>query len=321
VKIGNLNRFWLGGNIFGYSAHEDTVFKILDKSEKMGIGGVDTSSSYSKGQSEIIIGRWLNQEEVRRKHFMISTKIGLDSHESPNGLGHPDRILETLHSSLQRLQTDYVDVLFLHAPDPTTDIFLTIQTFHELHQKGLIRGFGICNASISDVENYLTVINKLGMSVENFYIQNYFNWARRKSNYWVDFLELNRVRELNSFSYGLLARGVFMSKSDEDEENSRKNKNFNILAESLDQSLKKKFELVERICKSKGQTLYSYSLAYGYYLSKYSIIGIRTMAQLDELIKTVDSLMSQRDFKEIQNQIQELHLDFSNRLGDPLTNS
>jgi hypothetical protein len=45
------------------------------------------------------------------------------------------------------------------------------------------------------------------------------------------------------------------------------------------------------------------------------------MAQLDELIKTVDSLMSQRDFKEIQNQIQELHLDFSNRLGDPLTNS
>jgi aryl-alcohol dehydrogenase-like predicted oxidoreductase len=320
MKFENLNRFWLGGNIFGYSAQEDLAIKILDNAEKIGIGGVDTSSSYSKGRSEAIIGRWLNHDKERRKQLIISTKVGLESYESPIGLGHPDRIIETLNSSLKRLQTDYVDVLFLHAPDPITDISLTVSTFYELMQNGLIKGFGICNATKKEAESYFLVLDKLGISLQHFYIQNYFNWARRAQDYWDDFLEFKSTARCNSVSYGLLARGVFMYNSGKKDQASRKNKNLQIMAEVADLKLKQKFNLISEICIKKGQSLYSYSLAYGYYFSRYSIIGIRTLNQLDELRIFRDNLMPQKDFYEIQEIIQKSDLEFREKLGDPFFN-
>ena len=320
MKIESLNKFWLGGNIFGYSAQEDLVSKILDKAEKIGIGGVDTSSSYSKGQSEVIIGRWLNHDKDRRKQFIVSTKVGLESYESPIGLGRPDRILETLNSSLQRLQTDYVDVLFLHAPDPITDVSLTVSTFYELMQNGLIKGFGICNATREDAKNYFLVLHEFGISLQHFYIQNYFNWARRPPDYWDDFLEFKKTTRCNTISYGLLARGVFMPDSGEKDQASRKNKNLQIMSETADLELKRKFDLISKICIKKGQSLYSYSLAYGYYLSQYSIIGIRTLNQLNELTTFGDKLMSQKDFNEIRENIQKSNIEFREKLGDPFSN-
>ena len=320
MKIENLNKFWLGGNIFGYSAQEDLAIKILDNAEKIGIGGVDTSSSYSKGRSEAIIGRWLNHDEERRKQFIISTKVGLESYESPIGLGHPDRIIETLNSSLKRLQTDYVDVLFLHAPDPITDVSLTVSTFYELMQNGLIKGFGICNATRKEAENYFLVLDELGISLQHFYIQNYFNWARRAPDYWNDFLEFKKTTQCNTVSYGLLARGVFISDSESKDQASRKIKNLQIMSEVANSELKRKFDLISKICIEKGQSLYSYSLAYAYYLSRFSIIGIRTLNQLDELTSFGDKLMPQKDFNEIQEIIQKSNLEFREKLGDPFSN-
>jgi aryl-alcohol dehydrogenase-like predicted oxidoreductase len=314
----NPSKFWLGGNIFGYSAQEDAAIEILDNAAKKGINGIDTSSTYSDGVSETIIGRWLNHDKVRRQRFHVSTKVGLNSYENPIGLGKPSRIVETLHSSLQRLQTDYVDVLFLHAPDPETDISVTVEAFHELQQNGLIKGFGICNASLTDVQKYLLIINSIGISQEHFYIQNYFNWARRKHDYWNDFSNAGHPNSINSVSYGLLARGAFMPESGINDRFSRKNMNSKIMAEITDPSLKSKFQFIESLCRDKGQTLYSYALAYGYYLSNYSIIGVRTLNQLGELIEVSDNLMSQNDFDEIREGIEASNLEFSDGLGDPL---
>ena len=77
----NPSKFWLGGNIFGYSAQEDAAIEILDNAAKKGINGIDTSSTYSDGVSETIIGRWLNHDKVRRQRFHVSTKVGLNSYE------------------------------------------------------------------------------------------------------------------------------------------------------------------------------------------------------------------------------------------------
>jgi aryl-alcohol dehydrogenase-like predicted oxidoreductase len=319
MKNESLNKFWLGGNIFGYSAQEDDVIDILSSAEKVGIFGVDTSSSYTDGLSETIIGFWLNHDNVRRERLFISTKVGLKSYQSPIGLGHPDKIVETLELSLQRLQTEYVDVLFLHAPDPATNIFLTVSAFYNLMEQNLIKGFGICNASISDTQNYLSAIHSYGGSSKDLYIQNYFNWARRKPEYWNDFWESGHRNHFNSVSYGLLARGVFIPKFETGDRNSRKNLNLNIKAEIKSPKLMSKFEIVEGICRSKGQTLYSYALTYGYYLSRYSIVGIRTLDQLGKLIEFSENLMCEKDFNEIRKEIQDLNLEFLESLGDPQT--
>ena len=99
---------------------------------------------------------------------------------------------------------------------------------------------------------------------------------------------------------------------------SRKNMNSKIMAEITNPSLKSKFQFTESLCRDKGQTLYSYALAYGYYLSNYSIIGVRTLNHLGELIEVSDNLMSQNDFDEIREGIEASNLEFSDGLGDPL---
>ena len=229
--------------------------------------------------------------------------------------------METLNLSLKRLNTDYVDVLFLHAPDPITDISITVQTFHKLQQQGLIRGFGICNASIIEAHKYISAIKSIGIPIEHFYIQNYFNWARRKKQYWNDFYKVSPQNHFNSVSYGLLARGLFGPDPGPRDKLSRKNMNPKILSEAMDLDLKNKLVTVENLCRAKGQTLYAYALSYGYYLSNYSIVGIRTLTQLDDLIAFSNNLIPRIDFDEILNGILDSDLNFFESLGDPMINS
>jgi aryl-alcohol dehydrogenase-like predicted oxidoreductase len=220
--------------------------------------------------------------------------------------------------SLKRLKTDYVDVLFLHAPDPKTNISITVQTFYNLQQQGLIRGFGICNASVKEAHKYISVINSIGIPIEHFYIQNYFNWARRPHQYWNDYYEVSPRNNINSVSYGLLARGLFGHDSGIQDKFSRKNMNPKILSEFINSDLKNKLKTVENLCRAKGQTLYTYALSYGYYLSNYSIVGIRTLSQLDDLIAFSNNLIPRSDFDEILKGILDLDLDFFQSLGDPM---
>lgn len=311
-----VSKYWLGGNIFGYSAAENDVFEILEIAEQSGIVGIDTSSSYSDGQSESIIGRWLKTNK-NRANFTVATKVGLRSHESPKGLGSPSRIAESLYSSLDRLQTDYVDILFLHAPDPETEVIETINALLDLKDKNIVRNFGVCNAKQDDVRNYISAFEKIGIPLKNLYIQNYFNWARRGANYWYKLQEANSGERWQSVSYGLLGRGVFMPKINEFDAKSRKKMNAKIMMESTNINLTKQLDLVNDICIKNGQSLYTFALAYGHYFSDFSIIGVRNISQLSMLINFKKTVMDQYVFETIRKQIESLNLDLNTGLGDP----
>ena len=314
---GELNKVWLGGNLFGYSVLEKDTFKILDKALGLGILGIDTSSSYSGGQSETLIGRWLKNNVENRNLVTISTKIGRRSNELPNGLGNPDRIKTSLASSLKRLKTDYIDVLFLHAPDPDTNALVTISTFAELYQRKMIKGFGFCNATSENVEEYLELIDKLGIDPNIFYIQNYFNWMRRDEDYWDNLAKLKPKVLFNSVSYGLLARGIFTDKPLRIDAESRVIKSNAVFKEYSDSNNMSKIDKIKDICLNNGQTIYNFSLAYGYFLSNISIVGVRKLSQLNQLCNFYSSPMDEIVFRsvlfQIRNENTKIDLDF----GDP----
>ncbi len=139
-----------GCNVFGWTADESESFRLLDRVVEADLTFFDTADVYSKwvpghqgGESEAILGRWLASRGGREK-LTIATKVGADLGEGRSGLS-ARRIKEAVDSSLQRLQTDYIDLYQSHADDPGTDLAETLGAYGDLIQAGKVRAIGASN--------------------------------------------------------------------------------------------------------------------------------------------------------------------------------
>lgn len=136
-----------GGNVFGWTIDEKTSFDLLDKFFDKGFNCIDTADVYSAwvpgnkgGESETIIGNWL-RKRGRRDDVILITKVG---YHVKSGLSKK-HILESVDASLQRLQTDYIDLYFSHEDDGVTPFEETLQTYNDLIKFGKIRNIGASN--------------------------------------------------------------------------------------------------------------------------------------------------------------------------------
>src|SRR3954471_20084139 len=116
-----------GGNVFGWTADEKTSFSLLDAWVDAGFNFIDTADMYSRwvpghtgGESETIIGRWL-KKRGKRDSIVIATKVGMEMGPDKKGLA-PDYIERAVEDSLQRLQTDYIDLYQSHTDDTQTPL-------------------------------------------------------------------------------------------------------------------------------------------------------------------------------------------------------
>ena len=133
----------LGTNNFGGRTDEETSVRVLLHALDLGINFIDTANTYSKGESEEIIGRALGE---RRHDIVLATKGGIPWGTGPNESGASRKhILDALEASLRRLRTDYVDLYYIHRPDPRTPIEETLDTLDDLVHQGKIRYIGCSN--------------------------------------------------------------------------------------------------------------------------------------------------------------------------------
>ncbi len=143
----------LGTMQFGWSADKTTAFTILDQAAAEGINFIDTADVYSRwaegndgGVSEQIIGDWLQQSSARRQDVILATKVRGQMGDGPNDQGlSRQHILNAVHDSLNRLQTDYIDLYQMHWPDEETPLEETLQTLNDLVRAGKIRYIGCSN--------------------------------------------------------------------------------------------------------------------------------------------------------------------------------
>lgn len=129
----------LGGNNFGLFAGADQSADIINKALDLGINFIDTADVY--GDSEVILGQALS---LRREQVVLATKFGMALPDAPGG-GHPDYVAKALERSLKRLNTDYIDLYYLHAPDPSVPIEETIGAMDNLVKSGKVRHIGCSN--------------------------------------------------------------------------------------------------------------------------------------------------------------------------------
>jgi aryl-alcohol dehydrogenase-like predicted oxidoreductase len=140
----------LGGNVFGWTIDEPTSFKILDGFVDAGFSFIDTADIYSAwapgnkgGESETIIGKWLKQTG-KRSQVVIATKVGMEMSPQDKGLSKP-YIVREVETSLQRLQTDTIDLYQSHKDDLATPLDETLEAYSQLVKEGKVRVIGASN--------------------------------------------------------------------------------------------------------------------------------------------------------------------------------
>lgn len=153
-KLGNsgyeIGPLVFGGNVFGWTADEQTSFALLDEFLASGFNMIDTADVYSSwvpghkgGESETIIGRWMKERGNRQK-VLVATKVGSDMGQGKNDLSKK-WILQACEDSLRRLQTDYIDLYQSHLDDPETPVEETLEAYSELVKSGKVRVIGASN--------------------------------------------------------------------------------------------------------------------------------------------------------------------------------
>ena len=143
VKVSEL---CLGTMTFGREgeASEQESHRMLDAFVAAGGNFLDTANVYSRGVSEQIVGRWLKRQD--RDALVVATKVRFPMGEGPNDAGLSRKhILASLRASLERLQTDHVDLLQVHAWDPRTPLEVVLSTLDTVVREGRVRYVGASN--------------------------------------------------------------------------------------------------------------------------------------------------------------------------------
>ncbi|MEJ2691105.1 MAG: aldo/keto reductase [Deltaproteobacteria bacterium] len=127
-----------------------TIHAALDREVNL----VDTAPAYGFGTSEEIVGKAL-EEYGGRERLHISTKAGLAWHEGRVFRnGSRDRIMREVEDSLTRLRTDYLDIYFVHWPDPTRPMAETASAMLDLYEEGTVRAVGVSNFTPDQMDHF-----------------------------------------------------------------------------------------------------------------------------------------------------------------------
>ncbi len=158
----------LGGNVFGWTADEPASIAILDAFVGAGFNFIDTADVYSRwvpghkgGESETVLGNWFKRSG-RRKDVILATKVGIELAPDKKGLSKA-YIMREVEDSLQRLQTDYIDLYQSHIDDATTPIEETLEAYAQLIKAGKVRAIGASNYSAARLTEAASISKQHGL--------------------------------------------------------------------------------------------------------------------------------------------------------------
>lgn len=203
----------LGGNPFGWTADRDATFAVLDRFVAGGGSFVDTADAYSSwveghegGESERLIGAWM-AERGNRDDVVVATKVCRKP--GREGLAH-DNVVAALEESLERLQTDRVDLYYAHYDDEEVPVADQVATFSSLVESGRVRAVGLSNFSPERMREWFATARREGGAVPEA-IQPRYTLVSREV-YERDYRPIAAEFGAAVFSYPALASGFLTGK-------------------------------------------------------------------------------------------------------------
>ncbi|GAB1314625.1 Putative aryl-alcohol dehydrogenase aad14 [Madurella fahalii] len=215
---GNIGQAW--NETWGFM-DKKRAFELLDAYFEAGGNFIDTSNAYQNGESEVWIGEWMAERKVRDQ-LVIATKytsnFGLYDFRNPGVLkgqkanhgGNSRRSMHmSVHESLSRLQTDWIDILYVHWWDYTTSIEEVVDSLHILVQQGKVLYLGICNTPawiVSAANTYAKAHGKTQFSVYSG------RWSLLARDLEREVVPMCRQFGMAIAPWGVLGEGKFQSK-------------------------------------------------------------------------------------------------------------
>lgn len=203
-----------GGNVFGWTLDEKQSFEILDQFFGKGFNFIDTADTYSwwvngkGGQSEEIIGRWM-KSRGNRNDLVIATKVGSETKEHGYDISRK-HILKSVDESLQRLQTDHIDLYYTHFDDQQTPVEETLYAYDEVIKAGKVRYIAASNISPERIRESFKTAEEHSLP-KYVALQPHYNLMKRES-FEKDYAPLAEEYGLGVFPYWSLAAGFLTGK-------------------------------------------------------------------------------------------------------------
>lgn len=196
------------GDDWGWGADEATSRQMFDAFVEQGGNFLDTANGYTNGTSEELIGRFVGAE---RDRFVIATKYTANMHPSdPNGGGnHRKSLVHSVEGSLRRLDTDYLDLLWVHMWDFTTPVEEVMRALDDLVRSGKVLYVGISDAPAWIVSEANVMADLRGWS-RFVGLQIEYSLVERAPER--DLLPMAEARELAVLDWSPLASGVLTGK-------------------------------------------------------------------------------------------------------------
>lgn len=203
-----------GGNVFGWTLDEKKSFDILDQFTAGGFNFIDTADTYSwwvngkGGQSEEIIGNWMKKRN-NRNDLVIATKVGSETKEHGFDISKK-HILKSIDESLTRLQTDHIDLYYMHFDDQKTPVEEALEAYDEIIKAGKVRYIAASNLSPERLKESFDVAEKNNLP-KYVALQPHYNLLEREK-FESQYADLVKEYDLSVFTYWSLAAGFLTGK-------------------------------------------------------------------------------------------------------------
>jgi aryl-alcohol dehydrogenase-like predicted oxidoreductase len=204
IKVSEL---CLGTMMFGGPTDEAQARRIIDHAADSGVNFIDTADVYADGRSEAIAGPAIME---KRDRWVLATKGAQKTGPNVTDMGLSRRhLIRAVDASLKRLQTDHIDLYYIHRVDPDTPWEQTIATFGDLIRQGKLREWALSNVRAWHVPHIVHLCRQLGVP-QPVALQPYYNLMNRQPE--TELLPAARFFNLGVVPYSPLARGVLTGK-------------------------------------------------------------------------------------------------------------
>lgn len=187
--------------VFGNSFNVDDLKPVFEKATELGLNLWDTAAAYTNGQSEKILGQFVKDSD--RSKLLLSTKF------TPQMADDTDKAIENMfNGSIKRLQTDYVDIYWIHN---SADVEKWTKEIISLAKTDKVKYIGVSNHNLAQIKRANEILHSAGLKISA--VQNHFSLLDRTSE-TSGILEYCRDNDITFFSYMVLEQGALSGKYD-----------------------------------------------------------------------------------------------------------
>ncbi len=287
-----VSQICLGTMTFGTPVGKKNAIHLIQKAMDLGINFIDTANMYEGyarfpgsggGVAENIIGEAL---KGRRDQVVLATKAGMRVGPAPEDDGtSPAAIRKQLDLSLKRLQTDFVDIYYLHRPDPDIPVAEVLGALERVIRQGKVRHYGISNFSADQLSGLLAIADKNNLP-RPVICQPALSLLKQES--LTGLIPLCKQQNIAAAPYQILQGGLLTGKYKRGErlpENSRKLKKSDWMWELTDEIFNR-LEKIETLSKKENLSMTQYAIRWVLKQQAVvsAIIGVTRTEQLEEAV-------------------------------------